>query len=396
VQRIYEESHPFLTFTYPNHLDRKWRLWRALGEAQSKCEHVAGAPLPPYLAEELSAFYMAKGVHATTAIEGNTLSEQEVADVLAGTADLPPSRDYQEVEIKNVAAALVGLDEAIKSGQALQLTVDSVKALNLQILQGTEHEPNAQPGKFRLHQVGIGRYRAVPSEDVEYLLNRLLTWINRETLESSDKDAQFANAVIGAITAHVYFAWIHPFGDGNGRTARLIEALILARSGLVPLPAINLLSDHYNKTRDRYRRMFDEVRAANDITSFIVYAVEGYLDGLRGQVERIRQVTLRTSWVNYVHERMSEEPEGATRRRRRDLVLALSSMGIVKRADIDQLNAPLAAAYAVKGEKTISRDVNRLISLGLVVRVGRHHVMANSQVMEAFLPRKADPPDLAD
>ena len=120
------------------------------------------------------------------------------------------------------------------------------------------------------------------------------------------------------------------------------------------------------------------------------------MDGLREQVEQIRHVTLRTSWVNYVHERMSEEPEGATRRRRRDLVLALSNMGIVKRAAISQLNAPLAAAYAVKGEKTISRDLGRLVSLGLIVRVGRHHVRANSQLMEAFLARKADPPELAD
>ena len=116
MPRLYEESHQFLTFTYPNHLNRQWRLWRALGEAQSKCEHVAGAPLPPHLAEELSAIYMAKGVHATTAIEGNTLSEQEVADILAGTADLPPSRDYQKVEIKKDAAALVSRPVSAPSG----------------------------------------------------------------------------------------------------------------------------------------------------------------------------------------------------------------------------------------------------------------------------------------
>ena len=120
------------------------------------------------------------------------------------------------------------------------------------------------------------------------------------------------------------------------------------------------------------------------------------MDGLRGQVEQIRYVTLRTSWVSYVHERMSEEPEGATLRRRRDLVLALSSMGIIKRAAMSQLNAPLASAYAVKGEKTISRDLGRLVSLGLVVRVRRHHVRTNSQLLEAFLPRKADPPEIAD
>ena len=43
--------------------------------------------------------------------------------------------------------------------------------------------------------------------------------------------------LVRAMMAHLYLAWIHTFGDGNGRTARLLEFLILARSGKVPLPA---------------------------------------------------------------------------------------------------------------------------------------------------------------
>ncbi len=69
---------------------------------------------------------------------------------------------------------------------------------------------------------------------------------------------RFAVTVAKAVLAHLYIAWIHPFADGNGRTARLVEFQILAQSGLIPLPAANLLRDHYNKTRDRY---YAELRA---------------------------------------------------------------------------------------------------------------------------------------
>ena len=55
-----------------------------LGEARSKCEHIAGVPLRPTVARELHQLYLAKGVLGTTAIEGNTLSEEQVRQLLEG------------------------------------------------------------------------------------------------------------------------------------------------------------------------------------------------------------------------------------------------------------------------------------------------------------------------
>ena len=78
------ERYPFLTFE----LDLRRlppRVWAQLGEARSKCDHLAGVPLMPATARELHALYLAKGVLATTAIEGNTLSEAQVRAVLERT-----------------------------------------------------------------------------------------------------------------------------------------------------------------------------------------------------------------------------------------------------------------------------------------------------------------------
>ena len=66
-----------------------------LGEVQSKCEHIAGVPLRPATAEMLHRLYLAKGIQATTAIEGNTLSEDEVVRLIQGNLELPPSKEYQ-------------------------------------------------------------------------------------------------------------------------------------------------------------------------------------------------------------------------------------------------------------------------------------------------------------
>ena len=75
--RTHEETHPWINFTLDarslNHT-----TWLLLGEAVSKMEHVAGVPLGPDAADRLHSVYLAKGVLATTAIEGNTLTEEEV------------------------------------------------------------------------------------------------------------------------------------------------------------------------------------------------------------------------------------------------------------------------------------------------------------------------------
>jgi hypothetical protein len=73
----------------------------------------------------------------------------------------------------------------------------------------------------------------------------------------------------------------HPFGDGNGRVARLIEVQILSESGVIPDVATGLLSDHYNKTRSQYYLALDG--AQGDVTSFVGYALQGLLDELLGR-----------------------------------------------------------------------------------------------------------------
>ena len=387
--RAYQESHPWITFKATDVNSLGPSDWMLLGEASSKCEHLAGVPLKPEIARRLSHVAFVKGVQATTAIEGNTLTEEQVAGILDGTFRAPPSRDYQEREVRNVIDALVTIDQQIMNGERPVITGELICEFNLQILKGTDHEPDAIPGRLREHSVGVPGYRGAPAEDCEYLMHRLVEWLEGDTFRSGDPEIRFALTVASAIYAHLYIAWLHPFGDGNGRTARLLEYVILARSGLVPLPAAHLLSNHYNLTRDRYYRELAAASRACDTSGFISYAAQGLVDGLRDQIGQVRQQQFNVTWINYVHEVMGRFPPSPARTRQRLLVLAMPSGAVTPMSELPFLEAELAALYARKGPRTLRRDLNRLRKAGLVVRESRGW-RSNDVVVNAFLPPIAE------
>ena len=387
--RAYEQSHPWITFraTDVNGLDPK--LWMLLGEARSKCEHLAGAPLQPEVAQSLYEVTLVKGAQATTAIEGNTLSEDQVAGILRGTFSAPPSRAYQEREVKNVLDALMAIDAQVMRGELPTITAELICEYNRQVLEGTEYEPHVVPGEVRDYSVGVATYRGAPAEDCEYLVERLAEWLESDTFRSDDPEIQFALVIASAVYAHLYIAWIHPFGDGNGRTARLLEFLILARCGMVPLPAAHLLSNHYNLTRDQYYRELAEASRTEKTTRFLAYASQGLVDGLREQIDSVREQQFNVTWINYVHETMSRFPSSPTRDRQRSLVLAMPSGTIIPKNELPGLTPKLAALYAKAGPRTLSRDLNRLRDVGLVAKRARGW-RSNDVIIRAFLPPIAE------
>ena len=247
--RTFERTHPWLKFN----IDLRkgdYEFWMAFGEAQSKCEHIANVPLVPTTAEKLHQIYLAKGVLATTAIEGNTLTEKEVMERIEGKLQLPPSKEYLGQEIDNIINACNWIADELFTGTSSDICVADIKKYNKLVLENLPLEEDIVPGKIRTYSVGVGRYRAAPHEDCEHLLEKLCDWLNTGFKEPKE-ELKIAFGILKSIIAHLYFAWIHPFGDGNGRVARLIEFQTLIGSG-IPSAAAHLLSNHYNATRTQY------------------------------------------------------------------------------------------------------------------------------------------------
>ncbi len=122
VERPYRTSHPWITFRID--LSRAGaEFWMLLGEGRSKVDHLALALLKPVMAEEMLRVYLTKGAQATTAIEGNTLSEDEVAAIVAGSSGARrPSQEYLYREVENIlrrstASRISSSPEAVRTSR---------------------------------------------------------------------------------------------------------------------------------------------------------------------------------------------------------------------------------------------------------------------------------------
>ena len=383
--RAYERTHPWIDFSFDlrklKHAD-----WLALGACASMCERIAGAPLAPAVAEDIHKIYLAKGALATTAIEGNTLSEEEARAHIDGALELPPSRRYLGREIDNIIRAYKGLTDELVATDAISLTVPGIERINGIVLRDLEVEEHVVPGRLRSTNVSVGGYRCPDWRDTAYLLARLCHDLERFLAPEENRQAF---AILKAIFAHLYLAWIHPFGDGNGRTARLVEVAILLEAGL-PQPACHLLSDHYNRTRSEYYRQLARAsRAENGLFGFVSYAIGGMADGIREQVEVIREHQWDVAWIDFIH-RDFGEPRSVTGRRRRALAVALARRKEkVRVRDLPTFDPHLAREYATVSYRTLIRDVAALVERRLVV-VDRDGVVSNRERVLAFLPwRKA-------
>jgi Fic family protein len=387
--RAYERSHRWLTFNMDLASRVEPATWMLLGEARSKCEHIAGVPMKPEVAARLLTVFMAKGIQGTTAIEGNTLSQEQVEALVEGKAvDVPPSKAYQVQEVENVLAALnsVVLPELV-NGTLAALTPARICQFNALVLSGLKLEEGVVPGVLREHSVGVMQYRGAPAEDCGYLLDRLCEWLAGPAFDTSGQPGEMAVpiAILKAILAHLYVEWIHPFGDGNGRTGRLVEVQILATAGL-PHVACHVLSNHYNQTRSEYYRQLDRAsKSGGDVIPFINYALRGLVDGLTEQLATVKKQQWDVAWHEHVYERFKSR-RGDADRRMRDLVLELSRREApVPKGEISNLSPSLAVAYSRKTEKTLSRDLNALEEQGLIERDERGY-RACKEIILAFLP----------
>ena len=153
-----------------------------------------------------------KTIHSSLAIEGNTLSEDQVRDIIDGKTVVAPIKEIQEV--KNAIATYnlyptlnpYSVKDLLKAhGVMMQALVDDA-------------------GRFRRGGVGVFseqglEHMAPPAERVPFLMDDLFAWLQ------SSKD----HLLIRSCVFHYEFEFIHPFIDGNGRTGRLWQSLILGR-----------------------------------------------------------------------------------------------------------------------------------------------------------------------
>jgi Fic family protein len=180
-------------------------------------------PLPPDLVKNLEDWFRIELTYTSNAIEGNTLSRAETALVVEKgiTVEGKPLKDH--LEAVNHAQALEWIKQLLAGGPRTDLTEAHILEIHRLVLQKID-DHNA--GKYRSIPVRIaGSVSVLPNPlKVPELMAKFIRWLH----------AAAGNPVKIAAAAHFKLVNIHPFSDGNGRTARLVMNLLLTQSGYPP------------------------------------------------------------------------------------------------------------------------------------------------------------------
>ena len=305
-------------------------------------ERILGAAVELSWIPALQKDTRTRNVHASTAIEGNPLTLQQVRALEEGrepVASDPRSR-------REVLNYFAGLRYVEKHAARKTIRHDDLFALH-RILAGAVMD-QGEAGRYRTIAVRVGRYVPPAPTDVSGLMFELLDWWN--------KRAATLSPVLSSAILHYRFEAIHPFADGNGRTGRALALWELYRRGF-DTHHIFSVDEYYWEDRARYYAALEAVRHANDdLTSWLEYCTEG----LRQTLER---VWLRVQTYN------RESPEKLVLRPKQERLLELlrdhrtmapaelwSALGVSKQGTLDLLRPLIAAGLVEKiGNKKTGR-----------------------------------------
>lgn len=343
---------------------------------------LAALPILPSLAASLDADLIRRSIFGTAAIEGNQLSEERVGEILAEPvlASSAGLRERAEQEIVNLgqAYARFGAAPADKSRKPLVVTEEGIREMNRIITAHIDHEHHS-PGQYRNIRVEVGDGahggKFIPPKalaDIQALMAAFVEWINSEAVLAE-------GPLVRAFLAHYHLGLIHPFGDGNGRTARLLEAALLTQSGYRFVP--QTLSNFYYRNIDDYYSAFRaaETTPEHDVTPFLAFC-------FRMLVLSIEDIQMRIHWhiriLALQHLYSSFLKDRTITQRQHDLLhLLLSRPGrAVVLNDLlrDQQFTPL---YRKVSEKTARRDLAKLQEL-MLLQPGGEGLILNPFVLD--------------
>jgi Fic family protein len=210
-----------------------------------------------------------RNVHASTAIEGNPLTLEQVRALEEGR-ELAVSDARPQREVLNYFA---GFRYVEKNAGKKTIAHEDVLRLHRILAEGVMDQ--GQAGRYRTIAVRVGRYVPPPPGDVSGLMFELLKWWTNKAVELSP--------VLSSAILHYRFETIHPFADGNGRTGRALALWELYRRGF-DTHHIFSVDEYYWEDRPLYYAELDSVRRqAEDLTLWLEYCAEG----LRQTLERV-------------------------------------------------------------------------------------------------------------
>jgi Fic family protein len=277
-----------------------------------------------------------RNAHASTAIEGNPLTLEQVRALEEGrelsTSDTRPQR-----EVVNYFAGLRYVEK-----HAAKKTIRHEEILSLhRILAGSVMD-QGEAGRYRIIAVRVGSYSPPPADAVSGLMFELLEWWNGQ--------AAALSPVLSSAILHYRFEAIHPFADGNGRTGRALALWELYRRGF-DTHHIFAVDEYYWENRPRYYAALNGVcKSGEDLTQWLEYTAEGL------------RLTLERAWLRIQIFQGKSSQKLVLRPRQEQLLNLLRDHGSM---------APGAIWKALSVSRQGAMDLlNPLLKAGLVEKTG--------------------------
>jgi Fic family protein len=369
-------------FAYDHQLNVEDHIIPTIIRIEAYKEAALNLVLPPDWLEQLNKLNRVRAVYGTTALEGNPLSEAEVSRQMEALEAPPPdaSRTTKEqLQIRNAGLAQAWVKERFYPGSP-PICLADILGIHKMATVESDTRDNI-PGQFRTFSVTVGSeelggvHKGAPYENVPRLMEEYINFVN------SRKMMEGLHPVIRALLAHFYLVTIHPFGDGNGRVSRLIEAGILFQGGYNVHGFYGLSNYFYRNERD-YKMMLQKCRERQpfDVTSFVSFGMNGFaaeLKGINNFIKtKLNRVVYRTTMVTAFNKRMGSRRRLLNAREYSLLQFLITdteptdpfSDAPSRRITLSELNESpyVKGAYRNVTKRTFTRELFRLAEMGFI------------------------------
>lgn len=252
--------------SYQPHFNITLGLLSLVEQIASLRERIDGAAVALSWIPNLQKDTRVRNGHASTAIEGNPLTLEQVRALEEGR-ELLASDQRSEREVLNYFAGLRYVEKNAKLK-----VIRHEQLFELHRLLADEVMDQGSAGCYRSINVQVGKHFPPSHEDVSPLMFELLEWWNTESAALSP--------ILSSAILHYRFEDIHPFADGNGRTGRALALWDLYRRGF-DAHYLFSIDEYYWEDRPAYYRALAQVReAGEDLTEWLEYSARGLLETL--------------------------------------------------------------------------------------------------------------------
>lgn len=375
--------------------ERLFAFVSAYQQIQSVDQFIKESPSYPGSTDKIVRSEMVSAIGATLAIEGTVLREEEIEESFR-KADLSEKLRRKEREAENSRKVYEFIIDLVRDlNEDFAYSEPLIKQLHSYFTGGLNYLGNV-PGQYRgdfpatfgyPRRTGLCKTRA----DIEKGMSLLISWLNEP-----GSGILSSNTIIKGIMAHYYLTEIHPFGDGNGRVARALEALVLYVNG-VNSYCFWSLANFWSMHRGEYISHLANIRDTCDPRDFLIWGMEGYLN----EITRIKELVLKKvkqlmllDYSRYLVEIGYEAGRQSQRRakisrRVFDVIQLLVRFGKMPLEKF--LSSPeIKAMYKAVSPATKSRDFKKMTEAGLV-RIAHgpqgNFIEPNYQILEQLTYR---------